>query len=703
MYDIYKVLLYVNIIFHTDELQKAYLEACTHGVKPIYRAKVNLVGHKNAGKTSLYNRLMDEKFEDPTESTEAIDVHYVRSFFKGKDTNWAQTSYEPKDMMNNFNDFVLSIARNGKHDNKELSQVQRDSEVKSKIEQKGTTDDEVLHLFGKDTTSITKASHENTGDDYVGNISRMNYSTLSQLIDLENSSQIVKDDVPHLINVWDLGGQDEFLTTHHIFINPEATTLIVMDLSKSLDSHLRTDVTGSRSLKTPVDVLHYWLHSIHMQASVKQVQPSVALVLTHRDLIYGNDVDQYVERYIHDILKSLQGKEYASTILRDNIHVVDNKNGNKSEFSMIRGQLIDMISQQKSWGQERPVRWLKLEADILNKAKEESTNYLFHVIIKGMALSYGIGDNELEAFLQFHHTMGDFLYFSEPLLRDIVITNPQWLVDRFKALITAHEFLDKRNLKPTMHQELKQGMVGEETLKTIWAGDDVRFITELMTKHNLIIPLNDVSRKKRFLIPCMLPPMKTDMYVTEPFRNMAFIYNAMHKPKKGEHLDFGTFHTMVSKCSKTLNWQLCEDHLSYTDISFEIGAGLRLALTQLKDTTIRASIWCSKSNLEDDTKYLILNTRKVLMKMMIEMNIAPSDTFLMFCPCWASHDKEICMVELKEVIHCKEDVADTTVTTKRCPLHGLPMSQSNFTWWREKYHGKSFFNYLHKILCYITY
>ena len=59
-----------------------------------------------------------------------------------------------------------------------------------------------------------------------------------------------------------------------------------------------------------------------------------------------------------------------------------------------------------------------------------------------MTRNYGITtDKELFTMLQFYHDLGTIIYFGgdhngNPHLQDMVILDPQWLIDIFKRVIT---------------------------------------------------------------------------------------------------------------------------------------------------------------------------------------------------------------------------------------------------------------------------
>ena len=116
-----------------------------------------------------------------------------------------------------------------------------------------------------------------------------------------------------------------------------------------------------------------------------------------------------------------------------------------------------------------PVSWLKLKADILEKSK--GRRYMHFSYVTGLAKQYRMNEKDVESFLNIQNIQGDFVYNSSPELKHIVITDPQWLVDRYSALITHHKFLDERNLKPATYLSLKHGYVTDNGLEELWKKD----------------------------------------------------------------------------------------------------------------------------------------------------------------------------------------------------------------------------------------
>ena len=240
---------------------------------------------------------------------------------------------------------------------------------------------------------------------------------------------------------------------------------------------------------------------------------------------------------------------------------------------------------------KRPTRWLKLEVDISTRANQKNVKYLYLFEVKQLAAAYQMNNNELESFLKFHNSMGDFVYFSEPQLQDIIIIDPQWLVDAFKALITAHTFLEGRGLDTEVLQKLKNGAVSRSSLETLWKRDDVDFLVGLMKKFDLLISSESYgAERETFLIPCMLPKSTLNMTNVKQCHNMIDVYRSFHQESEGSNIAMGTFHRFLARCNNNTDWELIGKYLSYSDASLRICRGIRLVLFLL-EKDVKIEVW----------------------------------------------------------------------------------------------------------------
>ena len=191
-----------------------------------------------------------------------------------------------------------------------------------------------------------------------------------------------------------------------------------------------------------------------------------------------------------------------------------------------------------------------------------------------LAEQYDMDSNDVKSFLQMQTFLGDFVHFQVQELREVVITDPRWLVDKCKALISTHEFIDQRKeLKESIREDLKRGEVSEDGLRVLWNNDKVVYLTKLMEKFDLLVDVSDESGHK-YIIPCMLSSKRTRISQKEiPYK-----------------LLIGSFPQLVSKCSKVSSWKLCQENLSYTTASFGIGNGIKLHLSLTVSGEVQTSI-----------------------------------------------------------------------------------------------------------------
>ena len=148
------------------------------------------------------------------------------------------------------------------------------------------------------------------------------------------------------------------------------------------------------------------------------------------------------------------------------------------------------------------------------------------------------------------------------------------MVDKCQALISAHEFIDKRKeLRESIREDLQRGKVSEDGLTVLWNNDKIVYLTKLMEKFDLLVNVSNKSEHKH-IIPCMLRSKRTKISQKEiPYK-----------------LLIGSFPQLVSKCSKERDWKLCEENLSYTTASFHIENRTKLHLSLTVSGEVQTSI-----------------------------------------------------------------------------------------------------------------
>ena len=427
------------------------------------------------------------------------------------------------------------------------------------------------------------------------------------------------------ISIWDFGGQVQFYATHHMFLDPKLVYLLVLDITKDLDSEVPTQFMGMFDCrevgipKTVREFLDYWLSTIHFQAKhathnnhrgSTKLLPPVLIVLTHEDKIPGPDKETYITKFKKELRRYFDGKAYEPHIFADNIFVIDNKNRDKSKTDELKSTILKLASEQPGWGVPRPANWLRLENEIYRESEVIGTPFLPISRVLELAKEFNIDDDNLGDFISFHHALGDILYFRDT---DKVVTKPQWLINAFSQVITAPEFYSEKNLgqfKDQVRRLDKEGIASIELLSHMWK-DSVNFLLFMMVQFGLMIPFDEEQKNgSSFYIPCMLPAIDLRKFDKELENNSiltklapAVVYGL------GEgYLPLGSFQKLICQCRELEDWSI-HGRVSYNAVLFRV-TSLHEILVSLTSRAygIRFEIWSPTKNKTNLNLYKLRET-----------------------------------------------------------------------------------------------
>ena len=688
--------MYFNDEFNdlTDDYDAAYKEALATGEKVVHRARLNFYGYLKAGKSSLFRRLLGKQFDKDIQRTEGIDIQAV----KVKGGAWKKFCLKSAELERDFNKvveeqpikrYVLKLEEgNRKEEVKEEAQTKQISEDAEQA--KGMffmrKEDDSRTDFKKDIPLENRQSKDGNVSHKSGNEVQKDQSKIGRKDNVEVSEKKEEkedeEDEGDLIFAWDFGGQAEYYATHHLFLDAEAAHLIVMDVTKNF--HEPVDYSYTYMIKstpaTPKEFLCYWLNSIHSMSFRKGIQPSIAIFLTHTDEVDKQSHKMYVGKYKKSILKCLKKTPYKEYISEKNIYDTDNTCTDEVQFLTIRQDIHKMITKQNSWGEKRPAKWVKLEADIRRKKETESAKYLNISEVQDMAQKYEITKDEVEYFMKFHNTLGEFVHFPDKGLKHLIVIDTQWLVDKFKALISPLVFLEKDWLDEKIVQQLAKGQISEKDLNKVWKDEkDVPFLIELMKKLHLLIPFREPCDKNetpdessessdessgdtkepnetQFLVSSILPYIEKLKYEKKRFKKQKLVkvYTAIHK--SSGLLPIGTFHTFISKCSNFEDWTVCPiDRLTSTGVYFDIERDftyrLSIILLSYIESTIETSMWLKRGAVNRGTMCKdvvdnILDIMRLVDEQLKAVDLVPATEFRLLCPNWNCKSDDECFVTL---------------------------------------------------------
>jgi hypothetical protein len=369
----------------------------------------------------------------------------------------------------------------------------------------------------------------------------------------------IKKDGSLVLSAWDFGGQVVFSALHPIFMTPYGAYMEVFNMLRLLDP-----ATQEGCLRN----LDNWLRSLHMHAPCAPV----FLIGTRADQVTVDD-----RMLVSDLLNErYHGKpffiprEEGGTIVwpkQDEEHgqlvffPVNNCESSADPFIQQLQSRIESTLAEESYVKERvPGSWLgvfdKLSA-LANPAmgsEDVPAMKQRQIVSRGevrqIAIEGGIeeaeADVQVDAMLQLFHELGQFVYFPDSELRDLVILDPQWLIDAIsrviriydtvwnrkkygdgaQAIIDSHRCADDRNAKLRHPQEWKQltqhGILSDALAAKLWSAiteTEGALVTNdmlhyLMAKFGLAVPLRDVGGDEtaaavNYLVPSLLPPAAT--------------------------------------------------------------------------------------------------------------------------------------------------------------------------------------------------
>ena len=293
---------------------------------------------------------------------------------------------------------------------------------------------------------------------------------------------------------------------------------------------------------------------------------------------------------------------------------------------------------------------------------------------------------ELESFLLFLNTMGDVVFYPDPVLRDVITLDPQWLVNVFKTLITAEEFMaqrlstgkefmDNRVLTGEVLTLIDTGTVTDSCLSALWQGQDVDYLIQLLQKFDLILPLQSDNRSnRRYLVPCMLPQARQgECYKIQFSQNLSMAFKSTHTAEFEELFPLDTFPKLVAACAKI--WPIKEDGvLSFRNVSFTITNGVVLSLTQSHRSSITVVVWFNPLQHKQNPLDTVLNARAILDKKLGECRIPACSTADIICPHWTLKDYHVSLVEVSV-----NQGKNPEPVRKECTCHRGPLNECDIT------------------------
>ena len=363
---------------------------------------------------------------------------------------------------------------------------------------------------------------------------------IATLIDnLVQSHKAVEEEDDIYSILWDFGGQSVYYATHPIFLTEKAIYLLIYDLSRN--PYEKSSVPVRKGMfknnqdiyctKTNMDYLDFWMASVYslvspdancQSAAVSKTSsptlPLVFLVCTHADEPFCSTDSRELALEIYGFLRT---KIYGNLLFRD-VFVVDNtKSGSKKEcpeVMRLREELLAVSKKLPQIKQAIPLKWLMYE-NVLRVLRKEGKKWIPIMEARKIANDEcGIPDDEqFQTLLNFLHDHRILIHFNEtPELQNMVILDPQWLIDVFKKVITIkrYEHVEETVVELWLKLE-KTGILDERLLDHVWGPlfnnqETHRSLIAIMERFSLLCSWPSTDANKQYLVPPMLMYPPTD-------------------------------------------------------------------------------------------------------------------------------------------------------------------------------------------------
>ena len=700
---------------------EAYIRACEEGEASLNHARLMVTGCHGDGKSSFIKRLIGESINEdhiPTNALESdlcCDVNITRC-----NEAWSKLVKDRGEVIEG--DLTLGISEvlrenwvvYGEHGDQEMETDaigdvildQRPTENEgvnqgaSELSGDHPSADNVSISSSASKISITDRKKTPTTEE-VRMLKRV--KRLSDNEDNNNQSEPKRDENHSLINIWDFAGQVMFYILHPIFFRARCLYILVINLSIKLDTPMRSLQSTSDQKQKYSECIIYWLNMILSHLGKNQsseAQGKVVLVGTHKDLLHKDKEKQkkLAKEYFQKLKALLKNNQHKHLIKE--YFAVDSKGGDQETYEKVRVELLNSFSTHCKWGEKRPIRWLRLQRKLHSLQADGSLTQTQRNMVKFQdvveyAKEFNIhGSDDVLLFLQFSHLSGDVTYFQTEGLQSFVVTNPQWLANVFRAIITLDEYYPTDSRVEQDLEMLKtEGLLKKDgpLLEALWGDflttsdanrkqDMISYLLNLMAQFDLLIYHTD----KICLVPSLLP------LCTESSKSMfpdmvsmvSPLYLRFHS-SLDSHEDFlaglktydhflpvGLFQRLISRCVK-IGWRW-GDYKFQDLVSFLVGDSV--IVLSSRSTWIKLEVLIPNNDVTVQLSEISVNIMAEILAMLESYN---PNMWYEFCvnPCESLGEE--CIIPTGNS-SLSLNAANVLV---RCPHHKHSLTSNQFEIW----------------------
>jgi len=328
-----------------------------------------------------------------------------------------------------------------------------------------------------------------------------------------------------LINIWDCGGQFVFREILPAFLAQKVAYLLIYDASKDLEKVYQEPGTypGCYAEGNTFHHMQKWMAAIHAHSTLllpsASLYPRMLVIGTHGDALKMGEGSYELakDKIISEIKSHFKGKRFADLVLAH--FIVDNTTGGEGSnedpsFEMIRCQVEEYAKQSLTIS--TPISWVLFRRVFQATITEDGIPFVSMSVAKEIAAECKIDEDTLSQVLVFYHQVGLLLHYaSVPILDEVVIADPQWLVNSLSLLFSLHS---------TDHEELaslwtllhEKGVLEKALYESIWCdcGIDPQGLLNLLEYFLLAAPIKPAVKQQfsdcAYFVPSLLSSWASD-------------------------------------------------------------------------------------------------------------------------------------------------------------------------------------------------
>jgi hypothetical protein len=186
------------------------------------------------------------------------------------------------------------------------------------------------------------------------------------------------------------------------------------------------------------------------------------------------------QQRIDSVERTFAGTAFERQLVRQGGQVVisvDNTAIDDTGVASIRHIIGVLAKQLPGYDDEIPLGWLKF-LDLANELVGRGKPHISLREARQLALACNVGDQqeasdrELTLMLHLHNCWGLLLHFDQPIVRELVVLHPQWLLDLMSALLCRRRIAEKQkhasNTLPEWRRLANEGRLDTRLMPEIW-------------------------------------------------------------------------------------------------------------------------------------------------------------------------------------------------------------------------------------------